>query len=567
MIRIIYGVAVLLTVQAAIGDGVAKVETGAAVARPVVARPSAFPTRGVVLTPADLTLADWPERAVKAGLTTVALHLAPSTVEKCVDSPEGQAFLKNCARLGLNVEYELHAVGELLPRNLFAREPECFRMDDKGARNPDVNLCVHSSRALEIAAANAVRIAQKLKPTTSRYYYWGDDGAGWCQCPKCRDYTDSEQALILENYLLGELRKIDPKATLSHIAYARTIPAPKKVKPAPGIFLEFAPIGRKYTTPFSQQTELRFNDTLKSLEENLKVFPVDTAQVLEYWLDVSLFSTWKRPARKLPWRPDVMRADVQSYAKLGIRSVTTFAVYIDADYIKMYGEPAAIQEYGDILRSTPPAAGRTYSVKRVAAGTVLLDGKLDDTAWKLAVAESRLAFPWEKTPAPATVFRAVRDEESLCFSFDVHDDTPVVEKVSPSKMTVEKGDRVEMFFAPDDTLSKYYCIEIDPLGRVLDYAVSYHRNFDYSWSFPKGLEVVSVRTPSGYAVEGRIPLAALESLGMPSLRKGGSMKIAILRADFRRGPDGKVEEHWISWVDPQVELPDFHVPSAFGEFR
>jgi hypothetical protein len=40
------------------------------------------------------------------------------------------------------------------------------------------------------------------------------------------------------------------------------------------------------------------------------VFPAGTAQVLEYWLDVSRFSQWKRPAVRLPWRRDVLEADL-----------------------------------------------------------------------------------------------------------------------------------------------------------------------------------------------------------------------------------------------------------------
>ena len=35
---------------------------------------SHFDTRGVVLVPEDLTLADWPQQAKSAGLTTIALH-------------------------------------------------------------------------------------------------------------------------------------------------------------------------------------------------------------------------------------------------------------------------------------------------------------------------------------------------------------------------------------------------------------------------------------------------------------------------------------------------------------
>jgi hypothetical protein len=38
------------------------------------AEPPRFATRGVILLPFDLTLSDWPERAAKAGLTTIALH-------------------------------------------------------------------------------------------------------------------------------------------------------------------------------------------------------------------------------------------------------------------------------------------------------------------------------------------------------------------------------------------------------------------------------------------------------------------------------------------------------------
>ena len=125
------------------------------------------------------------------------------------------------------------------------------------------------------------------------------------------------------------------------------------------MFLEFAPIQRRYDEPFAQQTGPAARDTLKSLEENLRVFPTGSAQALEYWLDVSRFSQWKRPAMKLPWRRDMVQADARAYARLGLRHVTSFAVWIDADYVKRFGEPGAIQEYGETLRWQPRGAGRT----------------------------------------------------------------------------------------------------------------------------------------------------------------------------------------------------------------
>jgi hypothetical protein len=313
----------------------------------------AFRTRGVVLIPEDLTWAAWPDRAAEAGLTTVALHHGQSVSEviKCVNSEAGQEFLRRARRLGLQVEYELHAMNELLPRSLFNEDKSLFRMDDKGERVRDSNLCVHSARAQEIVAANAVAIARQLRPSTDRYFYWGDDGLPWCRCPKCREFTDSEQALLLENHLVQALRRMDAQAQLAHLAYANTLAPPVKVKPQPGIFLEYAPIHRNYDQPYARQT--RGQDALGNLDANLKVFPSETTQVLEYWLDVSRFSGWKRPARKLPWRRDVFLSDLETYAARGIRHVTSFACYIDADYLKLHGEPDCLSEYGAGLKGNP----------------------------------------------------------------------------------------------------------------------------------------------------------------------------------------------------------------------
>jgi hypothetical protein len=181
---------------------------------------------------------------------------------------------------------------------------------------------------------------------------WGDDGLPWCRCPSCVGFSDSDQALLLENRLVRELHAFDPAAHLAHLAYANTITPPNRVKPAPGVFLEYAPIRRRYDVPYAEQTGTEAKDALASLRDNLQVFPADTSQVLEYWLDVSRFSNWKRPAVELPWNNQVISTDAATYAKLGIRHVTTFAVWIDADYLRRFGEPAAVQEYGGALRSS-----------------------------------------------------------------------------------------------------------------------------------------------------------------------------------------------------------------------
>ncbi len=309
---------------------------------------SAFKTRGVVLVPEDLTLENWPELAQRAGLTTIALHHqnSPKAVANLIQSERGQQFLETCRQLRLEVEYELHAMKELLPRDLFAKDSSLFRMNEKGERSPDANLCVHSRRTLEIVGECAAALAKLLRPTTSRYFFWGDDGQPWCRCPNCRELSDSDQALLLENHLYKVLREQDDKALLAHLAYSGTLTPPKQVKPEKGVFLEYAPISRRYDIPYSQQTERTHVDGLHALDANMKVFHYETAQVLEYWLDVSRFSKWERPAVKLPWNKEAFIEDLDTYHSRGIRHITTFAVWIDEDYLKRYGEPTFIAEYG-----------------------------------------------------------------------------------------------------------------------------------------------------------------------------------------------------------------------------
>ena len=301
------------------------------------------PCLGVVLIPDDFTLADWPERAAKAGLNTIALHHSSSTkiVESFVASDRGQSVIERSVALGLQVEYELHAMRDLLPRELFDRNPEMFRMNAHGDRTPDANCCAYSASALDVIVENAVALCSRLRPTTSRYFLWGDDGAEGCQCPQCAGLSFSDQAVLLENHMLAALRKNASGATLAHLAYEPTFRPPTQIKPSPGIFLEFAPIRRSYDKPLAEQPE-----QLEFLDANIEWFGTEGAQALEYWIDVSLFTHWKRPCAKLPDRGELIAADVATYAARGLRSVTSFGVMLDAEYAESYGE-LPLADYAD----------------------------------------------------------------------------------------------------------------------------------------------------------------------------------------------------------------------------
>jgi len=208
----------------------------------------------------------------------------------------------------------------------------------------------------------------------------------------------------------------------------------------------------------------------------------------------------------------------------------------------------------------------TYDVYYLPQAEINIDGSLDEPDWKKAHCERDFSFPWEAKAAFATEFRSFFDDEFFYFSFRVHDEDVVVEKKFDSESVMDKEDRVEIFFACDDNLKEYFCFEVDPLGRVHDYSASYYRKFDSSWNCP-GISTAGSITKQGYIVEGSIPLKTLEALGLPMLASGHMLKAGLFRAEFNRGQDSKPEEHWISWIEPDTEQPDFHVPSAFGCFQ
>lgn len=163
---------------------------------------------------------------------------------------------------------------------------------------------------------------------------------------------------------------------------------------------------------------------------------------------------------------------------------------------------------------------------------------------------------------------AQHDSQSLYLRFEVSEPSLVVERFKDDKREVVNSDRVELFFAADVDLQKYYCLELDPFGRILDYSASYYREFDYDWSWPQDeLAVDSKLVEKGYQVELVLSKASLKQLG---LIQSNMIHMGVFRADCKgvgRGGTSPKRFDWISWVDPGTKMPDFHVPGAFGRFH
>ena len=192
---------------------------------------------------------------------------------------------------GLTVEYEFHAASYLLDRSLFTANPEYFRMDENGNRTPDVNFCVSNEAALKRVAERAVELAEALYRGGHDFYFWLDDVAGKkCYCEKCRNLSHSDQQMIYLNAVIGALKARFPDARVPYLAYFNTVELPESVKPEKGIFLEYAPFEKyvkKHPEMIGREAEM--------LVPLMEFFGKDSTKVLEYWLDNSLFSKWKKP--------------------------------------------------------------------------------------------------------------------------------------------------------------------------------------------------------------------------------------------------------------------------------
>ena len=232
----------------------------------------------------------------------------------------------------------------------------------------------------------------------------------------------------------------------------------------------------------------------------------------------------------------------------------------------------------------PPGtpSDQVYPVRWLPGAKIVLDGRADESAWQEAAVERHFLFPWKQARAPETEFRALCDGTDLYFTFRVQDaDIVVLDRLRDKEDEVFE-DRVEVYLSRDDQMKHYYCFEVDSRGRAFDYQASFYRHLDMKWKFP-GLETKAAPLPNGYEVEGRIPLKSLAALGFPPLQPGVKIRCGLYRAEFSHDRSGrpveqkaslhnlgrKIEgpppiEEWISWVDPKVKEPDFHIPASLG---
>lgn len=313
-------------------------------------------TRGAVILYEDLC-ESWIRWMREARLTNLGVHKIALPGQGSVqallndlEKPNGREMIERLEDSGVTVEYELHALEWLLPRELFGKDKTLFRMNDSGERTNDTNLCPSNAHALEIVSENAYRLSQKLRQNSDNYYLWPDDAHNAsCHCEKCRaaGLNGADQGILMANAIAQGVRAYNPKAKCAYIAYADAKAMPTR-RPSDSVFLEFAPMDRDHAKPITDETEERSARYVRLLEGLIGVFGAENTEVLEYWLDDAWFSGYKMPPAEVPLEKEVWEKDIAFYASLGIRKIKTFASYIGDEYCRLHGEPP-VSAYGEIL--------------------------------------------------------------------------------------------------------------------------------------------------------------------------------------------------------------------------
>lgn len=308
--------------------------------------------KGIILLNKDFS-EDWLPLLKEQGINKIGLHALyqygglEGHLNWWLDETT-QAQIAKFEKEGFIFEHELHAVDWLLPRSLFRLYPDWFRMNEKGERVNDWNVCVSNKDALKFIEVSAYKLALLLKQKSHYYYIWNDDCVGsTCFCSECRKLNGADQNMIIMKHVLKGLKRYDPLAKLSFLSYQDSFEVPT-IAPDPDMFLEFAPIGRNHSEPITGDSEINGKNR-ELLEKMLEIFPAKDAQILEYFLDVSLFCNWKREnAKALDLDEEVLEKDISYYAGLGVRSITTFTAFMDEKWRKEFGN-GDLKLYGKVL--------------------------------------------------------------------------------------------------------------------------------------------------------------------------------------------------------------------------
>lgn len=212
-----------------------------------------------------------------------------------------------------------------------------------------------------------------------------------------------------------------------------------------------------------------------------------------------------------------------------------------------------------------------YDIHR-AAGRIVIDGLLDEPAWRQAPSAGDFHFKWHtQGEKEQTIAKMLWDDQHLYVAYYCHDkhiSGEVIERHGP----VSRDDAVEIFVAPNpNKLRNYYGYEMNVIGTMLNFT----RADWYTGPFFMEPEGVRFRTShhgirpklddpkdTHWTLELAIPFHnfAKDAAHTPP-HDGDTWRLNLNRAG------GKTNPQYSTWSPVTSERPNFHVPESFGWAR
>ena len=208
--------------------------------------------------------------------------------------------------------------------------------------------------------------------------------------------------------------------------------------------------------------------------------------------------------------------------------------------------------------------------KRVKNGSIKLDGKLDEAAWKDAPSSGEFVRAMDGMKADQkTTAKVLWDDKNLYVAFEMEDKDVWSNLTKPDdKLWTQEA--VEMFIDADGDGKTYVELQTNPRGAVFDSYLPAYRQNQNEWQ--SGMKVaikvdgtLDVRTDvdKGWVAELAIPLSAAkgkekEMKNVPPV-VGTMWRVNFFRLDM---PSGRPQQG-TAWSPPLVG--DFHALDKFGE--
>lgn len=104
-----------------------------------------------------------------------------------------------------------------------------------------------------------------------------------------------------------------------------------------------------FAHPLADSLNEKNKNQFQVIAKLLDCFGKADATALDYWMDNSLFSGWKKPPALFNLDVPVLCADAKMYAGFGFEYITSFACYLGPDYVETHNVMPPIKDFAECL--------------------------------------------------------------------------------------------------------------------------------------------------------------------------------------------------------------------------